>query len=72
MQVEQKQPLESHESSSFTQENIVISNSKEERGTIVSKAVEDSCPVCHEKLGSEKMVFQCGHVTCCKCNYLIT
>ncbi|KAL8135332.1 hypothetical protein AgCh_010118 [Apium graveolens] len=28
---------------------------------------EDTCPVCQEKLSNRKMVFQCGHITCCKC-----
>lgn len=28
---------------------------------------EETCPVCQEKLSNRKMVFQCGHVTCCKC-----
>uniref|UniRef100_A0A1D1XWD7 E3 ubiquitin-protein ligase SHPRH n=1 Tax=Anthurium amnicola TaxID=1678845 RepID=A0A1D1XWD7_9ARAE len=32
-----------------------------------SKADDHLCPICHEKLGNQKMVFQCGHVTCCKC-----
>lgn len=30
---------------------------------------EEACPVCHEKLNNQKMVFQCGHVTCCKCEF---
>ncbi|WOK95874.1 hypothetical protein Cni_G04581 [Canna indica] len=25
------------------------------------------CPVCHEKIMNQKMVFECGHVVCCKC-----
>lgn len=32
-----------------------------------TKADVESCPVCQEQLGSQKMVFQCGHITCCKC-----
>ncbi|KAG6402018.1 hypothetical protein SASPL_138887 [Salvia splendens] len=32
----------------------------------------ESCPVCQEQLGSQKMVFQCGHVTCCKCLFVMT
>lgn len=31
---------------------------------------EEACPICHENLRNQKMVFQCGHSTCCKCNYL--
>ncbi|KAL0401070.1 UNVERIFIED_CONTAM: E3 ubiquitin-protein ligase SHPRH, partial [Sesamum latifolium] len=33
----------------------------------IAKADAESCPVCQEQLGNQKMVFQCGHVTCCKC-----
>ncbi|EPS65968.1 hypothetical protein M569_08809, partial [Genlisea aurea] len=29
--------------------------------------VVSSCPICHEQLGVQKMVFQCGHFTCCTC-----
>lgn len=32
---------------------------------------DDICPVCQEKLQSQRMVFQCGHVTCCKCRFLL-
>lgn len=28
---------------------------------------EESCPVCHEKLGNQKMIFPCGHFLCCQC-----
>ncbi|CAK9136717.1 unnamed protein product [Ilex paraguariensis] len=33
---------------------------------------EEACPVCQEKLRNQKMVFQCGHVTCCKCFFSMT
>ncbi|KAG9149766.1 hypothetical protein Leryth_021853 [Lithospermum erythrorhizon] len=35
-------------------------------------ADEETCPVCQEKLGNQKMVFQCAHVTCCKCLFVMT
>ncbi|KAI3800036.1 hypothetical protein L1987_35343 [Smallanthus sonchifolius] len=28
---------------------------------------DDTCPVCQERLSNQKMVFRCGHSTCCKC-----
>ncbi|KAJ0466042.1 putative DNA helicase transcription factor C2H2 family [Helianthus annuus] len=28
---------------------------------------DDTCPVCQERLSNPKMVFRCGHSTCCKC-----
>ncbi|KAL8247869.1 hypothetical protein R6Q59_009085 [Mikania micrantha] len=28
---------------------------------------DDTCPVCQERLSNQRMVFQCGHSTCCKC-----
>lgn len=31
------------------------------------RVVEEMCPVCQEILQNQKMVFQCGHLTCCKC-----
>lgn len=30
-------------------------------------AYQEACPICQEKLSIQKMVFQCGHVICCKC-----
>ncbi|KAL3653381.1 hypothetical protein CASFOL_003062 [Castilleja foliolosa] len=32
----------------------------------IAKVDAVSCPVCQEQLGNQKMVFQCGHFTCCK------
>lgn len=37
------------------------------REEILYKTDDEPCPICHEGLGSRKMVFQCGHVICCKC-----
>ncbi|XP_021866581.1 uncharacterized protein [Spinacia oleracea] len=36
------------------------------------RVVEEMCPVCQEILQNQKMVFQCGHLTCCKCLFAIT
>ncbi|GMH27024.1 hypothetical protein Nepgr_028867 [Nepenthes gracilis] len=36
------------------------------------KADEEMCPVCQEKFNNQRMVFQCGHVTCCKCLFGMT
>lgn len=36
------------------------------------KVVEEACPICQEKLINQKMVFQCGHVTCCKCFFALS
>lgn len=67
VQSKQKLPPESPDSSSFTQETTPMTNSTEEKVAIVSKTDEETCPVCQEKLGNQRMVFQCGHVSCCKC-----
>ncbi|XP_061339196.1 uncharacterized protein LOC133285897 isoform X2 [Gastrolobium bilobum] len=72
VQSKQKLPLESPDSSSFSQETTTMSNSTEEKGALISKADDQTCPVCQEKLGNQKMVFQCGHVTCCKCLFAMT
>ncbi|KAK9061003.1 hypothetical protein SSX86_018183 [Deinandra increscens subsp. villosa] len=44
---------------------------KEENGKSV-QSEDDTCPVCQERLSNQKMVFQCGHSTCCKCKFLVT
>ncbi|XP_073129793.1 uncharacterized protein [Henckelia pumila] len=49
-------------------ETAVIS----ENGFLAKADDEASCPVCQEKLGNQKMVFQCGHMTCCKCLFAMT
>ncbi|CAL9111471.1 unnamed protein product [Musa textilis] len=28
---------------------------------------QEPCPICHERLFNQKMVFECGHVICCNC-----
>ncbi|KAK9124782.1 hypothetical protein Sjap_014384 [Stephania japonica] len=38
----------------------------------ICKADFDLCPICHESLDKQRMVFQCGHVTCCKCLFAMT
>lgn len=63
----QRSPLESPNDSSLTQEKCSLSTSSELKSGCVPKAHEETCPVCQEKLSNQKMVFQCGHVTCCKC-----
>ncbi|KAK7275887.1 hypothetical protein RIF29_17013 [Crotalaria pallida] len=71
VQAKQK-PLENPDSSSSTPETTAMSNSSEEKGALVSNADEETCPICQEKLGNQKMVFQCGHVVCCKCLFAMT
>lgn len=46
--------------------NMVNSATSDESGGYL-KASNDPCPICHEKLDSQKMVFECGHLICCKC-----
>ncbi|KAL8539428.1 hypothetical protein ACS0TY_001155 [Phlomoides rotata] len=41
-------------------------------GNGCAKVDSEMCPVCQEQLGSQKMVFQCGHFTCCKCLFAMT
>ncbi|XP_074582865.1 uncharacterized protein LOC141839101 isoform X2 [Curcuma longa] len=33
----------------------------------VTQTYHEPCPICHEKIMNQKMVFECGHVICCKC-----
>lgn len=72
VQSKQKMPLESLDNSSLTQEINATSNSTEEKGVLISKTYEETCPVCQEKLGPQRMVFQCGHLTCCKCLFALS
>lgn len=37
-----------------------------------NQVTEEICPICQESLRNQRMVFQCGHVTCCKCLFAIT
>ncbi|KAH9620305.1 hypothetical protein KSS87_014794 [Heliosperma pusillum] len=46
-------------------------DSLEKNGISVKTAV-DMCPICQEILQNQRMVFQCGHVTCCKCLFAIS
>ncbi|RDX63983.1 E3 ubiquitin-protein ligase SHPRH, partial [Mucuna pruriens] len=72
VQSKQKLQFESPNSSSVTRETTALSNSTEEKGAPVSKTDDETCPICQERLGNQKMVFQCGHVTCCKCLFAMT
>ncbi|PIA38536.1 hypothetical protein AQUCO_02700026v1 [Aquilegia coerulea] len=36
------------------------------------KFYDETCPICQDNLSNQKMVFQCGHVTCCKCLVAMT
>ena len=71
MQAKQKLPLESPNSSSLTEEEAAANTSANAEQKIECKPkVDASCPVCQETLSTKKMVFQCGHITCCKCMLL--
>ncbi|KAL6980868.1 RING-type E3 ubiquitin transferase [Sarracenia purpurea var. burkii] len=73
IQSKQKVQPENPNYSSLNEVAAVSSTSTagEERDS-VAKADEEACPVCQEKLTNQKMVFQCGHVTCCKCLFVMT
>ncbi|XVF24305.1 hypothetical protein REPUB_Repub13aG0116300 [Reevesia pubescens] len=67
-----KVPTESSDNSALTQGISTMSTSIEQTSTSLPKADEEACPICQEKLSNQKMVFQCGHVTCCKCLFAMT
>lgn len=67
MQSKQNTPLGSSSNLALTQEPAIMSTSMEQKSENTPKADEESCPVCQEKLSNQKMVFQCGHMICCKC-----
>ncbi|XP_022637826.1 E3 ubiquitin-protein ligase SHPRH isoform X3 [Vigna radiata var. radiata] len=72
VQSKQKKQFESPNGSSISGERTAMSNYTEEKAVLIAKTDDETCPVCQEKLGNQKMVFQCGHVTCCKCLFAMT
>lgn len=74
--VRSKQNIHSEGTSSSSQTQVtVISRAeslREAENECLTKTNEETCPVCQENLGNQKMVFQCGHVTCCKCLFAMT
>ncbi|XP_047148397.1 E3 ubiquitin-protein ligase SHPRH isoform X4 [Vigna umbellata] len=72
VQSKQKKQFESPNGSSISVERTAMSNYTEEKAVLIAKTDDETCPVCQEKLGNQKMVFQCGHVTCCKCLFAMT
>ncbi|XP_038884909.1 E3 ubiquitin-protein ligase SHPRH isoform X5 [Benincasa hispida] len=72
VQSKQNIPLDSSSNLALTQQPATMSTSMEQKSENTSKADEESCPVCQEKLSNQKMVFQCGHITCCKCLFAMT
>ncbi|XP_057989897.1 uncharacterized protein LOC110633932 isoform X2 [Hevea brasiliensis] len=67
----QRSSSESSNNSSLAQEITTVSMSTEKISKDLPKD-EEACPICQEKLNNQKMVFQCGHVTCCKCLFAMT
>ncbi|XP_042489288.1 E3 ubiquitin-protein ligase SHPRH isoform X2 [Macadamia integrifolia] len=66
----QKVQLENLDTSSLhqgTANSSAAACSTIEQSEHMSGDDDGACPVCQEKLNNQKMVFQCGHVTCCKC-----
>ncbi|KAJ4978047.1 hypothetical protein NE237_008827 [Protea cynaroides] len=75
VQSKQKAQLENLDTSSLPQgtaNSSAAACSTTEQIERVSRADDEACPVCQEKLNNQKMVFQCGHVTCCKCFVAMT
>ncbi|XP_055828610.1 uncharacterized protein LOC129896695 isoform X3 [Solanum dulcamara] len=72
VQSKQTNHLASSKNSTITQATIVAAAHAEEKKEYQDIIEEDTCPVCQEKLNNQKMVFQCGHVICCKCLFAMT
>ncbi|CAH9090614.1 unnamed protein product [Cuscuta epithymum] len=71
VQSKQIQLVESTNNRTSIQATLTSRTSEEKQNGSFMKN-EESCPVCQEKLDSQKMVFQCGHVICCKCLFALT
>ncbi|CAI0457309.1 unnamed protein product [Linum tenue] len=67
--VQSKQKVSSECSNTPLSATTSVSVSTERAGDGLTKDDEEACPICHEKLNDKKMVFQCGHLTCCKCRF---
>ncbi|PRQ59652.1 putative DNA helicase chromatin regulator PHD family [Rosa chinensis] len=72
VEAKQKMPFGCPNHSSVTGEEATISTSTEQRNECVPTGDKETCPVCQEQLTIQKMVFPCGHLTCCKCLFAIT
>ncbi|OWM87325.1 hypothetical protein CDL15_Pgr022436 [Punica granatum] len=73
VQVNDRNLEETTPNSPVAQETATSLASPMERKTeFVVRPKDEACPICQEKLGIQKMVFQCGHVTCCKCLFAMT
>lgn len=64
--------MEGQSNSSSSQDTFSICTSPKVENETLIKVHEEACPICQEKLSNQKMVFQCGHVTCCKCLFAMT
>ena len=62
----ERDPSENH-SMRHGHSNLIRTEDNENRVQLE----EEMCPVCQERLSNQKMVFQCGHITCCKCKFLV-
>ncbi|CAH8265480.1 unnamed protein product [Arabidopsis lyrata] len=67
----QKQESESPDLSSPIHETLEASDPVEQEGENLLKR-DEACPICQEILRNQKMVFQCGHSTCCNCFFAMT
>ncbi|KAJ0259432.1 RING-finger [Hirschfeldia incana] len=71
IETKQKQESESQDHSSPIEETVKALDPVEQESQNVLKR-EEACPICHENLRNQKMVFQCGHSLCCKCFFSMT
>ncbi|KAB2596410.1 E3 ubiquitin-protein ligase SHPRH-like [Pyrus ussuriensis x Pyrus communis] len=67
VQAKQKVPLESPNPSSVAEGAVTIPTSTEQKNGCIPTGDKETCPVCQDPLIIRKMVFPCGHLTCCKC-----
>ncbi|XP_010554570.1 PREDICTED: E3 ubiquitin-protein ligase SHPRH [Tarenaya hassleriana] len=71
MKSKQKQESEIPDQQSSLTPEVKVPSSIEQKSEGLLKP-EEACPICHENLWNQKMVFQCGHTTCCKCFFAMT
>jgi E3 ubiquitin-protein ligase SHPRH len=71
VQSKQKPTSESSNNSLLTEEMAAVPMTTEKISEYLPKDDEEAYPICQEKLNNQKMVFPCGHVTCCKCEFYL-
>jgi Zinc finger, C3HC4 type (RING finger) len=70
VQCNQKTQPEKPSLTSVTEDSADLEPSTPAKVETKVETSEEPCPICREKFSDRKMIFQCGHFLCCKCEIL--